>query len=84
MPGHVYLAWSCAPVQLKNKALATGSVVDAPPRDVNVAHVIVPYQDSPATRRLGATASKAWQLFAEDTRAEGAAIAALETEFAGN
>lgn len=79
-PGLVYLACSCAPVQLQLKALATGSVVDALSDD-DVASVIVPYDDTAAAKRLGAAASQAWQLFSEATRAEDAAIAALESEF---
>jgi hypothetical protein len=80
-PGLVYLACSCAPVQAQFKALATGSVVDALSVD-DVASVVVPYQDTDAARQLGDDACSAWKLFAEASRAEGEAVAALEAEFA--
>lgn len=80
--GLVYLACSCAPVQAQLKALATGSVVDALSED-DVASVIVPYADSEAMLKLGRDAEQAWQLFAEASSAEDAAIAALEAEFRG-
>lgn len=80
-PGLVYLACSCTPVQAQLKALATGSVVDAL-SDVDVASVIVPYETSAAAKRLGAAAGRAWDLFSAAIKAEEAAIALLEAEFA--
>ena len=81
-PGLVYLGCSCAPVQAQVKALATGSVVDAL-SDVDVASVVVPFEDSPAALKLGKTAELAWKHFADAATSEEAAIAALEAEFRG-
>ncbi len=81
--GLVYLACSCAPVQSQLKALATGSVVDAL-SDEDVASVVVPYDTSLESLRLGEAAERAWQLFADASKAEENAIAALEAEFRGD
>lgn len=77
--GLVYLACACPPVQAQLKALATGSVVDAL-NVQDVANVLVPYEFSEETGRLGNAAQQAWQLFAEASSAEDGAIAALELE----
>ena len=77
--GLVYLACSCAPVQLQLKALATGSVVDALSEE-DVASVVVPYSDSRRALELGTAAETAWQHFAEASAEEDRAIAALEAE----